>query len=159
MTFECNKDYHGVRIDGVQCVTKTDLFGMVERVYQKEENLVRKERKTVRPVSVNKFEEAIAMGFAGADKAQEHFELKEEVKRVSEALKFSNSRSLSMERLLEAIYKNKVADVEKVKSLEGEVAALRSDIGKLTAALTQVFNFEGETKDQAKDLGGNKYVS
>ena len=159
LTFECNKDYHGVRIDGVQCVTKTDLFGMVERVYQKEENLVRKERKTVRPVSVNKFEEAIAMGFAGSDKAQEHFELKEEVKRVSEALKFTNSRSLSMERLLEAIYKNKVADVEKVKSLEGEVAALRSDIGKLTAALSQVFNFESDTKNQAKDLGGNNYVS
>ena len=37
LTFECNKDYHGVRIDGVQCVTKTDLEGMVERVYQKEE--------------------------------------------------------------------------------------------------------------------------
>ncbi len=159
LTFECNKDYHGVRIDGVQCVTKMDLFGMVERVYQKEENLVRKERKTVRPVSVNKFEEAIAMGFAGSDKAQEHFELKEEVKRVSEALKFNNSRSLSMERLLEAIYKSKVADVEKVKGLEGEVAALRSDISKLTAALSQVFNFEGDAKGQAKDLGGNKYVS
>ena len=24
LTFECNKDYHGVRIDGVQCVTKTE---------------------------------------------------------------------------------------------------------------------------------------
>jgi hypothetical protein len=159
LTFECNKDYHGVRIDGVQCVTKTDLFGMVERVYQKEENLVRKERKTVRPVSVNKFEEAIAMGFAGVDKAQEHFELKQEVKRVSEALKFNNSRSLSMERLLEAIYKSKIADVEKVKGLEGEVAGLRSDIGKLTAALSQVFNFDGDTKDRVKGLGGNKYVS
>jgi hypothetical protein len=87
-----------------------------------------------------------------------HFELKEEVKRVSEALKFNNSRSLSMERLLEAIYKSKVADVDKVKGLEGEVAALRSDIGKLIAALSQVFNFEGDTKDPTKDLGGNKYV-
>ena len=110
-------------------------------------------------MSVNKFEEAIAMGFAGSDKAQEHFELKEEVKRVSEALKYNNSRSLSMERLLEAIYKNKVADVEKVKSLEGEVAALRSDIGKLTAVLTQAFNFEGNANGQPKDLGGNNYVS
>ena len=94
-----------MRIDGVQCVTKTDLFGMVALVCQKEENLVRKERKTVRPVSVNKFEEAIAMGFAGVEKAQEHFELKEEVKRVSEALKFNNSRLFPMERLLETIYK------------------------------------------------------
>jgi hypothetical protein len=46
-----------------------------------------------------------------------------------------------MERLLEAIYKNKVADVEKVKNLEGEVAALRCDISKLTAVLAQAFNF------------------
>jgi hypothetical protein len=64
-----------------------------------------------------------------------------------------------MERLLEGIYKNKVADVEKVKNLEGEVAALRSDISKLTAVLTQAFNFEGEIKDPAKDLGRGNYVS
>jgi hypothetical protein len=62
-----NKDYHGVRIDGVQCVTKTDLFGMVERVYQKEENLVRKERKVTRPMSVTKFEEAISKGFKDSE--------------------------------------------------------------------------------------------
>jgi hypothetical protein len=51
------------------------------------------------------------------DKAQEHFEIKEEVKLVSEAYKYNNSRSLSMERLLEAIYKSKVSDVEKAKIL------------------------------------------
>jgi hypothetical protein len=45
LTFERNKDYYGVRIDGVQCVTRNSLYGMVERVYQKEENLVRKEWK------------------------------------------------------------------------------------------------------------------
>ena len=43
LTFEANKDYYGVRVDGVQCVTKKGLFDMVERLYQKEENLVRKE--------------------------------------------------------------------------------------------------------------------
>jgi hypothetical protein len=58
LTFECNKDYYGVRIDGVQCVTKKDLYGMVERVYQKEENLVRKEWKVSQPMSVNAFEAA-----------------------------------------------------------------------------------------------------
>lgn len=45
LTFECNKDYYGVRLDGVQCVTKKGLYGMVEGVYQKEENMVRKEWK------------------------------------------------------------------------------------------------------------------
>jgi hypothetical protein len=51
-------------------------------------------------------------------------ELKEEVKWGSEVLKFNNSRLLSMERLLEAIYKSKVADVDGVKNLEGEVLLL-----------------------------------
>jgi hypothetical protein len=159
LTFECNKDYHGVRIDGVQCVTRTDLFGMVERVYQKEENLVRKERKVVRPMSVNKFEEAISKGFADNDKLQASFELKQEVKRVAEALKFNNSRVMSQERLLEAIYKTKVADIDKVGNLEREVAALRSDIGKLTGALSSLVNLEvGQTKGPDAP-GGKDYVS
>ena len=160
LIFECNKDYYGVRIDGVQCVTKTDLYGMVERVYQKEENLVRKERKVTRPVSVNKFEEAISMGFADSDKVQMNFELREEVKRASEALKFNNSRMLSMERLLEAIYKNKVADVDKAKNLEGELAGLRVDVGKLTAALSLLHNIEGATQAPVgSGSGGKEYVS
>ena len=173
LTFECNKDYHGVRLDGVQCVTKTDLFGMVERVYQKEENLVRKERKVVRPVSVNKFEEVISMSFADSDKSQANFELKEEVKRVSEALKFNNSRLLSVERLQEAIYRflsknghqdSVVADssgVDRVKNLESEVVALRGDVGKLTSVLTQLFDLEGnkQSVEASKDSGGTKYVS
>ena len=50
--------------------------------------------------------------------------LKKEFKRVSEVLKFNSSRLLSMERLLEAICKNKVAEVDGVKNLEGELAAL-----------------------------------
>jgi hypothetical protein len=89
-----------------------------------------------------------------------NFELREEVKRVGEVLKFNNSRMLSMERLLEAIYKNKVAEVDGVKNLEGEVAALRGDIGRLTAALSVVLNIEGDVKEQAgKGLGGKGYVS
>ena len=159
LTFECNKDYHGVRIDGVQCVTKTDLFGMVERVYQKEENLVRKERKTARPVSVNKFEEAISMGFAESEKVQANFELKQEVKGNSEALKFNNSRLLSMERLLEAIYRHKVADIDKVKCLEGEVAALRTDLNLLTSTLKEVFGLDGNGAQKAPMVGVKEYVT
>jgi len=59
LTFEANKDYAGVRIDGVQCMTKRDLFGMVERLYQKESNLVRKEWKVSKSMSLNAFEAAL----------------------------------------------------------------------------------------------------
>jgi hypothetical protein len=160
LTFECNKDYHGVRIDGVQCVTKTDLFGMVERVYQKEENLVRKERKTVRPVSVNKFEEAISKGFNDSANSQANFEIKREVKANSDALKFTNSRLLEMERLLEALYKNRISDIDKTKHLEVQVSALRGDIEKLTTTLVSVFNLDNDAKNHSiNGLGDSKYVS
>ncbi len=141
LTFECNKDYHGVRIDGVQCVTKTDLFGMVERVYQKEENLVRKEQKNLVAMSVNKFEEAISKGFNDSSNSQANFEIKREVKGNSDALKFTNSRLLGMERLLEGLYKNRVSDVDKTKHLEMEVSGLRGDIEKLTDNFDFSFQF------------------
>jgi hypothetical protein len=104
LTFECNKDYHGIRLDGVQCITKIDLYGMVERVYQKEEALVRKEHKITKPMSVNRFEQAISKGFADTERSQHAFELREEVKRNTEALKYANSRLLQLERLNEAMF-------------------------------------------------------
>jgi hypothetical protein len=160
LTFECNKDYHGIRIDGVQCVTKTDLFGMIERVYQKEENLVRKEQKTVVAMSVNKFEEAISKGFNDSVNSQANFEIKREVKANSDALKFTNSRLLEMERLLEGLYKNRITDVDKTSHLEVEVSALRGDIEKLTTTLISVFNLEKTEKIYSvQGLGESKYVS
>ena len=104
LTFECNKDYYGVRIDGVQCVTKKDLYGMIERVYQKEENPVRKEWKVSQPMSVNAFEAALKKGVNEHDRAQASFEIKEEVKRVSEAIKFTNSRLHELEKLNTAMF-------------------------------------------------------
>jgi len=104
LTFECNKDYYGVRLDGVQCVTKKDLYGMVERVYQKEENLVRKEWKVSQPMSVNAFEATLKKGISEHDRVQAAFELREEVKRVSEAVKFANSRLYELEKLSTAMF-------------------------------------------------------
>jgi hypothetical protein len=135
LTFECNKDYHGVRIDGVQCVTKTDLFGMVERVYQKEENLVRKERKVTRSMSVTKFEEAISKAFKDSEGAQHNFELHAELKRNSEALKFTNSRLLQVERLQEAIYNVlSKSPAGKIGNLEEAVEKIAFNVNKLTEA-------------------------
>jgi hypothetical protein len=154
LTFECNKDYHGVRIDGVQCVTKTDLFGMVERVYQKEENLVRKERKVTRPMSVTKFEEAISKGFKDSEGAQHSFELKREVARNSEALKFTNSRLLQVERLQEAIYSvlRKGSEPGKLVSLEAAVEKIAYNVNRLTEVLGKL----GEVEDPLRLVQGQK---
>ena len=153
LTFECNKDYHGVRIDGVQCVTKTDLFGMVERVYQKEEALVRKEHKVTRPMSVTKFEEAISKGFIDSEKAQLSFELREEIKRVGEALKFNNSRLLQVERLQEAIYTVlSKSPAGKVENLEAAVEKIAFNVNKLTEVLGKL----GEVEDPLRLAEGQK---
>jgi hypothetical protein len=112
LTFEANKDYFGVRVDGVQCVTKKGLFDMIERVYQKEENLVRKELKVSTAMSVNQFEAAIREGVAGHDKAQASFELTQEMRKMVEALKFTNSRLFSVEKLQEAMYRKLTNNAE-----------------------------------------------
>ncbi len=153
LTFECNKDYYGVRIDGVQCVTKLDLFGMVERVYQKEENLVRKERKITRPMSVTKFEEVISKGFTDHDKLQASFELKQEVKRVGEALKFNNSRLLGVERLQEAIYNVlSKSPLRKIENLESAVEKIAFNVNKLTEVLGKL----GDVEDPKRLAEGQK---
>ena len=159
-TFELNKDSAGVRIDGVQCITKKDLYGMIERTYQKEESLVRKEWKVSKPMSINKFEEALQKGLASMDSAQSVSDLKKEVRVVGEAMKFNNSRMLGLERLAEAQFKSKICEVDKVQNIEKELAALRLDFGKLTATLSSVFNLDNGVKDQTnKGCGGKEYVS
>lgn len=50
-------------------------------------------------MSVNAFEAAIKKGIGEHDRVQTSFELKEEVKRVSEAVKFANSRLCKLEKL------------------------------------------------------------
>ncbi len=160
-TFELNKDYAGIRLDGVQCITKKDLYGMIERTYQKEESLVRKEYKVSKPMSVNKFEELIQKGLAGMEGAQNFSELKKEVRLVGEALKFNNSRMLGLERLAEAQFNRKIIEVDKVEGIEKEIVALRTDFGKLTAALSQLLNLDySEPKTSKQEsAGGSQYVA
>jgi hypothetical protein len=151
LTFECNKDYHGIRIDGVQCVTKIDLFGMVERVYQKEENLVRKEQKITRPMSVTKFEEAISKGFNDSERAQQGFELKREVARNSEALKFTNSRRLQVERLTEAVFQ-KLSKLPMLDGFEAAAEKIALNVSKLNETLEKL----GDTQDPKRLAEGQK---
>ena len=133
---------------------------MIERTYQKEESLVRKEWKVSKPMSINKFEEALQKGLASMDSAQSVSELKKEVRVVGEAMKFNNSRMLGLERLAEAQFKSKTVEVDKVQNIEKELAALRFDFGKLSSILFQAFNLEGGARDQAvKGSGDSKYVS
>jgi hypothetical protein len=126
---------------------------MVERVYQKEESLVRKERKVTRPMSVTKFEEAISKGFADGESAQHSFELRQEVKRVGEALKFNNSRLLQVERLQEAIYNVlSKSPAGKVENLEATVEKFAVNVNRLNDVLSKL----GDVEDPKRLAEGQK---
>lgn len=58
-SFETNRDYPGKRLDGkIACLTKKQLFDVIERVYQKDEDVVRVERKISQDLKV---EEAVSL--------------------------------------------------------------------------------------------------
>jgi hypothetical protein len=104
-SFEQNRDYGGLRIDGVQCVTKKGLDGMIERVYQKEEGLVRAEHKVSKSMTFTEFESLLQGGVSGYNQVQGQFALMQQVGALTEALKFTNSRLLELERGNQALMK------------------------------------------------------
>jgi len=159
-TWELNKDHAGIRIDGVQCVTKRDLYGMIERTYQKEENLVRKEWKVSTPMSLNKFEEAVSKGLAGIEKAQDIKDLRDEVRGMWEALKFNNSHMLELGRFVEAVSKSQISMVERIVALEKGLSTLSTSVSKLVDVLTGNQTDKPSTSKQANrgDADGFEYV-
>jgi hypothetical protein len=104
-TFEQNKDYVGFRLDGAQCVTKAGLFGVVERIYQKEENVVRHEHKVTRSMSSTEFESLLQGGVPGYNATQATFVLVQKVGQLIEAQKFQNAEMVRHSRILEALLK------------------------------------------------------
>jgi hypothetical protein len=159
-TVEFNKDYHGRRIDGFQCVTKKDLYGIIDRTYQKEEDVIRRERKVTQPMSINRFESEIRKGIEEIGRSQERFELHREVEKTSEALKFTNSRLLGLENLAEAMYKvlskggvepHKLEDLEvTVGKFEAAAKTLAVSADKINEALSKLGDVEGDPKKLAE---------
>lgn len=140
-TVEFNKDYHGLRIDGFQCVTKKDLYGIIDRTYQKEEDVIRRERKITQPMSINKFEAEIHKGIEEIGRSQERFELQQEVKRNTDALKFTNSRVLQVERLTEAVYQA-VARLPRLEGFEAAAEKIAFNVSQLNETLSKLGNME-----------------
>lgn len=104
-SFEQNRDYGGLRLDGVQCVTKKGLDGMIERVYQKEEGLIRAEHKVSKSMSFTEFESLLQGGVSSYNQVQGQFALMQQVGALTEALKFTNSRLLEIEKQNQALMK------------------------------------------------------
>jgi hypothetical protein len=156
-TVEFNKDYHGCRIDGMQCVTKKGLYGIIDRTYQKEEDVIRRERKVTQPMSINKFEAEIHRQMGDIGRGQEFFDLQQEVKRLSETQKFSNKLQLEQFKLLEAMYQalGKTSGgraIENLESLLKEFTDAAKSFSSEAKVLHEAFGRLGDLESDAKRL-------
>lgn len=103
-TMESNRDFQGVRIDGsIKCLTKKGLFGVIERIYQKEESVVRVEQKTVKPMRLEEFEALLHGGVPHYNIEQGQFVLVQEIRRLVEAQKFVNEQVAMLARAVKAL--------------------------------------------------------
>lgn len=120
-SFEQNRDYAGLRLEGgLKCVTKKGLDEMIERVYQKEEGLIRAEHKVTKEMSFGQFEMLLNGGATGYNQTQAQFALMQQVGRLTDALKFTNHRLLAIEEQNKAMMQwivNQNDQVEKQKKL------------------------------------------
>lgn len=93
-TFEMNRDVHGIRLDGFKCYTKKGLFGMIERIYQKEEDVVRHEHKITAPMTLDEFEILMRGGVTGYNLQQAAYAIIQEQRKSQEIQKFANRELL-----------------------------------------------------------------
>ena len=102
-TVEFNRDYLGIRLDGIKCYTRKGLFGAVERIYQKEQDVVRHEVKVSREMSMDEFVALIRGGVSAYDLQQGLFMLVQDVKSLVEAVKSQNGNICQNTRVQEAL--------------------------------------------------------
>jgi len=102
-TFEVNRDYQGVRIDGPSCYTKKGLFGVIERIYQKEDDVVRHEFKVDKDMTIGQFQGLIQGGVSTFNLQQGLFMLVEEINGLKKTIMFQNEVISKQSRVLDAI--------------------------------------------------------
>lgn len=106
-TFEANRDFDGVRLDGTSCFSRKGFFDVLERLYQKDRGTVRVEAKVAYPMTVSEFE-AKFMGLSrggvtGFNVNQAMFLLVQEQKGLTAAVKFTNERLVQVGELMRGI--------------------------------------------------------
>lgn len=109
-TFEVNRDYQGVRVDGAKCYTVKGLFDVIERIYQKEDAVVRHEVKVTKKMSVDEFQSLLQGGISSYNLQQGMFMMVQEIRKLSESVKFQNEVIGKQNRVLEALMKRFMKD-------------------------------------------------
>ena len=108
-TFELNRDHVGHKIDGdIHCITRSNLFGAIERIYEKED-CVRHEYKVMVPSSVAEFEKTLKNGFQLGGGAQNQIETQRSINQLTEAIKYNNSRMVDIEVLVKTMTEKFIA--------------------------------------------------
>jgi len=97
-TFELNRDKEGVRLDGAKCYTRKGLFGIIERIYQKDSNTVRMEQKISTPMTVDKFTALLRGGVTTYNITQGLYALVQEIRILTTAQKFMNRELIELKR-------------------------------------------------------------
>ena len=92
-TFEVNRDFQGTRIDGAKCYTRIGLFGVIERIYQKDESTVRVEQKVSDvEMKADEFAALIHGGVQSYNLTQGLFLMVKKFDDVVDVLKFTNRK-------------------------------------------------------------------
>jgi hypothetical protein len=88
VTLETNRDFSGVRLEGgFKVYTLPNLNNIVERIYQKEDNLVRHELKVSEKMTVDQFLELAHGGVSTYNVAQATFHLTQKVEGLTDVVK------------------------------------------------------------------------
>ena len=102
-TFEVNRDFQGTRIDGAKCYTRTGLFGVIERIYQKDESTVRIEQKISRKMKVDEFTALLRGGVQSYNLTQALFVMVKKFDALVEALKYNNQKLFDVETKIDRL--------------------------------------------------------
>jgi DNA-binding CsgD family transcriptional regulator len=103
-TCEISRDFEKMRLDGdFKCLTRKSLFGIIERIYQKGDDVVRHEFKTSKSMSLMEFESLLRGGASNYNLIQGLFMVVQEVKKLVEAVKFSNEWTVKDASLSKAV--------------------------------------------------------
>lgn len=86
-TVEINRDYLGVHLKDVQCITRKRLGDVLERIYQKED-CVRHEFKISRDMSVDELLALVQAGASSYDLQQGVFMIDQRLENLTEVVKF-----------------------------------------------------------------------
>jgi len=132
-TFEEHRDQQGVRIDPVKgCYTWTDLFGVIDRIYQKREDVVRTEKKISGPMSLEDFIKSFSAGPYGTGNIQQGlYILGKKVDALVDAQKYQNLKITEGSQRLDALEKATTETPSWIKPVLSSISDVQNQLDVL----------------------------